>query len=128
MTPINNSDTAWLIVSDFNQENGKFYEDLREDICNPNINEWEFEYLFNESNGGTISELVGGIMSIRVGINGASDSVGGSRYSNIGGGATSEYVGGATEELGSHLYPYTGQLVGGHDPNQQLRHRLANRS
>ncbi len=40
MIPINNSDTAWLIVSDYNQENNKFYEGLREDVYNPNINDW----------------------------------------------------------------------------------------
>jgi hypothetical protein len=40
MTPINNSDTAWLIVSDYNQDNNLPYEDLREDILNPEINSW----------------------------------------------------------------------------------------
>jgi hypothetical protein len=39
MIPINNSDTAWLIVSDYNQDNGKFYEDLRNDIYWPSIND-----------------------------------------------------------------------------------------
>jgi hypothetical protein len=43
MVPINNSDTAWLIVSDFNQDNDKHYEDLREDVLNPEINEWHWE-------------------------------------------------------------------------------------
>ena len=46
MTPINNSDTAWLITTDFNQDNGIFYEDLKEDILNPAINQWEFECKF----------------------------------------------------------------------------------
>ncbi len=33
MTPINNSDTAWLIVADYNQENSIGYpEALREDV------------------------------------------------------------------------------------------------
>ncbi len=40
MTPINNSDTAWLIVSDYNQDNNKFYQELIDDVNNPNINEW----------------------------------------------------------------------------------------
>ncbi len=40
MNPINNSDTAWLIVTDYNQDNDLFYEDLREDILNPEINSW----------------------------------------------------------------------------------------
>jgi hypothetical protein len=39
--PINNSDTAWLIVSDYNQENSiGFPEELREDILNPSTNLW----------------------------------------------------------------------------------------
>ncbi len=42
MTPINNSDTAWLIVSDFNQDNNLPYEDLREDIISPDNNQWVF--------------------------------------------------------------------------------------
>jgi hypothetical protein len=44
MTPINNSDTAWLIVSDYNQDNGKFYEELREDVLNPEVNQYHFEH------------------------------------------------------------------------------------
>jgi hypothetical protein len=40
MIPINNSDTAWLIVSDYNQDNDLPYEELREDVANPNVNEW----------------------------------------------------------------------------------------
>lgn len=37
MIPINNSDTAWLIVADFNQENGKYHEELRADIFDPEV-------------------------------------------------------------------------------------------
>ncbi len=44
MNPINNSDTAWLIVSDYNQDNDLPFEDLREDILNPETNKWEMEY------------------------------------------------------------------------------------
>ena len=40
MIPINNSDTAWLIVSDYNQDNNIPYEDLREDVLNPETNHW----------------------------------------------------------------------------------------
>jgi hypothetical protein len=48
MNPINHSDTAWLIVSDYNQDNGLFYEDLREDVLNPEISQWKFEWrLYN---------------------------------------------------------------------------------
>jgi hypothetical protein len=43
MNPINNSDTAWLIVSDYNQDNDLFYEELREDILNPEMNDWYYE-------------------------------------------------------------------------------------
>ncbi len=60
MTPINNSDTAWLIVSDYNQENGKFYEELREDILNVNMNDWYHEYL-------TVAPNVGGAGGFHVG-------------------------------------------------------------
>jgi hypothetical protein len=41
MIPINNSDTAWLIVSDYNQDNNLPYEDLRDDVLNPDVNNWE---------------------------------------------------------------------------------------
>lgn len=45
MTPINNSDLAWLVVSDYNQDNDIGYPDaLREDIYNPEINTWCWEY------------------------------------------------------------------------------------
>jgi hypothetical protein len=48
MTPVNNSDTAWLIVSDYNQDNGLPYECLREDVLNPDISQWTFEWrLYN---------------------------------------------------------------------------------
>ncbi len=47
MIPINNSDTAWLIVSDYLQDNDYCYEDLREDILNPEINEWCSVNLFS---------------------------------------------------------------------------------
>ncbi len=49
MIPINNSDTAWLVVSDYNQDNGKYYEELREDIISPNVNDWvaDFHTTFN---------------------------------------------------------------------------------
>lgn len=44
MIPINNSDTAWLIVADYNQENGKYHEELRKDVIDPEINGWGYEY------------------------------------------------------------------------------------
>jgi hypothetical protein len=54
--PINNSDTAWLIVADYNQENGKFYEELREDVLNPSTNLWI------DGGEGTISNIGGGYL------------------------------------------------------------------
>lgn len=49
MTPINNSDLAWLIVADYNQDNNiGFPIDLREDVLNPETNNWcsEFTLLY----------------------------------------------------------------------------------
>lgn len=44
MTPINNSDLAWLIVSDYRQDHDILgAEELRDDINNPEINVWIFE-------------------------------------------------------------------------------------
>jgi hypothetical protein len=44
MIPINNSDTAWLIVSDYNQDNGKYHEELREDVLDPDVSQWHYTY------------------------------------------------------------------------------------
>ncbi len=46
MLPINNSDTAWLIVSDYNQDNDLPHEELREDVLNPETNFWCWEWRF----------------------------------------------------------------------------------
>ncbi len=47
MIPINNSDTAWLIVSDYNQDNLIGHPDsLRNDIANPAINQWDWDFKF----------------------------------------------------------------------------------
>ncbi len=56
MTPINNSDTAWLIVSDYNQDNNLPYEELREDVLNPDVNNWSIYYMY-ETQG---TDSVGG--------------------------------------------------------------------
>lgn len=41
MIPINNSDTAWLITADYNQDKDiGFPEELREDVLNPEVNQW----------------------------------------------------------------------------------------
>ncbi len=68
MKPINNSDTAWLIVSDYNQDNDLPYEELREDILNPQINNWSYDYeyradmlnCFASGPHSAIARLVGG--------------------------------------------------------------------
>lgn len=46
MVPVNNSDLAWLIVTDYNQENDLPYEDLRNDILNPEVNDWSIYYVY----------------------------------------------------------------------------------
>jgi hypothetical protein len=58
MNPINNSDTAWLVVSDYNQENNLSYEELRKDILNPEINQWYWEWRFRDMC------MVGGILGV----------------------------------------------------------------
>ncbi len=53
MNPINNSDTAWLIITDYNQDNDIPYEDLKEDILNPNTNQFYYENLYQVEIVGT---------------------------------------------------------------------------
>jgi hypothetical protein len=92
MIPINNSDTAWLIVSDFNQDNDLPYKDLRDDILNCNVNEWACELNYdlnvNYNIDGNIGNRVGDEDTPEVGsdeydfiigsqdLNGASSEVG----------------------------------------------------
>jgi hypothetical protein len=59
MIPINNSDTAWLIVSDYNQENGKYHEELREDVSNPDVNHHDYEYYVDV--GRYVGSIIDGI-------------------------------------------------------------------
>jgi len=61
MIPINNSDTAWLIVSDYNQDNGKFYEDLREDVNDPDVDQWHYVYRLGGMSVGSRMNHLGGI-------------------------------------------------------------------
>ncbi len=77
MLPINNSDTAWLIVSDYNQENDKYYEELRDDIDNPEVNDWHINYrligvgsagrsnYLSSANVGDYSRIVGVSLNMR---------------------------------------------------------------
>lgn len=47
MNPINNSDLAWLITADYNQDNDiGFPDELREDVLNPVPNDWECEWQY----------------------------------------------------------------------------------
>ncbi len=108
MIPINNSDTAWLIVSDYNQENDKFYEDLREDVLNPTTNLWVWEYSLLNAGFGIMEFGVGSLGGgFEVGDRScfedqtASRSVGG-----LGNNAGSLWVGGIQSFIG-----------GSHDPH-----------
>ena len=87
MIPINNSDTAWLIVTDFNQENNLPYEELKEDIYNPAINQWHYE-----NNGGGIGYV--GVGTVGGGTVGGGSSYSGIGSGGIGGGGIGDYVGG----------------------------------
>jgi len=74
MIPINNSDTAWLIVSDFNQDNSLPYEDI---YC-PSINEWSHEFKDRFDSGtGKMSvggnEFVSPVGTIHLDVNSQSD-------------------------------------------------------
>lgn len=67
MIPINNSDLAWLVVSDYNQENEIFgVDELREDVYNPEISKWYFEYFIFQSPGDN-NLVVGGSVGGRPG-------------------------------------------------------------
>ncbi len=60
MIPINNSDTAWLIVSDYLQDNNLPYEDLKKDITSPDINQWIFTYSNLQQNYVGTENIIGG--------------------------------------------------------------------
>jgi hypothetical protein len=90
MTPINNSDTAWLIVADWNQDNDMHHEELKEDVLEPVVNSWHYEYRVY--------------------------AVGGDSYHvgyNVPIGGNDIYIGFAARVGGTN----NGNLVGGHDSN-----------
>jgi hypothetical protein len=92
MIPINNSDTAWLIVSDYNQDNSIGYPDcLRDDIANPEVNVWYYEFENNTAGVGESAPI-----SYSVGLG-----------SIIGG---QNLIMNFSDEVGSSL----GEIVGGH--------------
>jgi hypothetical protein len=104
MIPINNSDIAWLIVTDYNQDNNLPYEDLRDDVCSVEVNGWSWEWE-NDTHGvygydvGSVGSGIGGFSVGSGDCNGRVGSVGSL------GGTTSYFT-----------YSY-GLSVGGHDPN-----------
>ncbi len=55
MIPINNSDLSWLITTDYNQDNNLPYEELRQDIISPNVNDWYYIVNINPHVGGKVS-------------------------------------------------------------------------
>jgi hypothetical protein len=61
MIPINNSDTAWLITTDYNQDNNLPYIDLRQDIISPDTNQWHYENGHDAPQLGTLLDGVGTI-------------------------------------------------------------------
>jgi len=94
MLPINNSDTAWLIVSDYNQDNNLPYEELKEDVLNCNVNDWTYEYDKNDTAvvGNSFGMgSVGGFGSAKVNSE-RSTGVGDEIPRNVGSGFTSEFT------------------------------------
>jgi hypothetical protein len=51
MVPVNNSDTAWLVVADYNQDNDLPYENLIDDIANPDVNDWCYLFPYYYKSG-----------------------------------------------------------------------------
>lgn len=107
MLPINNSDLAWLIVSDYNQDNNiGFPDDLREDILDPKVNDWYYK-------NGNGPQETGGF------------AVGGQVGSTMG---SSAYVGSITSSQrtageGNEDWDDTkGALVGGYRPTEILNY------
>ncbi len=108
MLPRNNSDTAWLIVSDYNQDNDiGFPDNLREDIIDPDINHWYWEW----NNTVTIPGINPNAIVNAVGFFGAVGG-GGSSYASL----ISEPVGNAYGRIGGE--DNTNNVVGGNAPNK----------
>lgn len=90
MVPVNNSDLAWLITADYNQDNGKYHEELREDVINPDVNggDWEFRcLLINRTENNFVVYYAGAVHGENVGgsVRSSSSVVGGGDLGNIGG-------------------------------------------
>ncbi len=101
--PINNSDTAWLIVSDYNQDNNLLYDELREDILDPEIDQWHTALQHRAFDGvGTRGNGVGTLNEGRSMLVGAEDHLGG------------------MGPVIPNIYNVFGHLVGGNAPNQQF--------
>ncbi len=99
MVPINSSDTAWLIVSDYNQDNDFLYEDLREDVLNPDVDQWHtliYYIAFDGVGSSDVNVGTTGYLEARVGIATAVGGVG---------------------PLNPSIYNAFGHLVGGNAPD-----------
>lgn len=111
MVPINNSDTAWLIVADYHQDNAIGHPDeLREDVYNPEINDWYYKNGINLlQNDFNRPRSVGGFI---VGVN-VGSTMGASGY--VGSINTYRRQAGEAHDIGDGTSK--GRLVGGNEPN-----------
>lgn len=100
MIPINNSDTAWLIVADYNQDNSIGYPDfLRDDVNDPEVDCWSMElYQKQDKFTGTHRNYVG------AGSSAMAQGVG-----RVGCCSGTIFVGETID----------GRFVGGYDPNKE---------
>lgn len=95
MIPVNNSDLAWLVIADYNQDNNiGFPDELREDVYNPEVDQSTWE--------SPRTNHIGGYSHIQVG-----GSIGGLDV----GGSDEEEVGGVSH--GEDVLRLHGSLVGG---------------
>jgi hypothetical protein len=109
MLPINNSDTAWLIVADWNQDNGKFHEELMEDVLEPAINNWYYKNGMNLLENPLLDSTidVGGFAcGVRVGNDMCSSG-------HVGSVATYRSFSGEAHDIGDDVP--RGRLVGGNE-------------
>jgi len=89
MNPIDNSDFAWLVYCDWLADNERYTEEqeIRENITNPENNNWDYEYRFSGVSGGVGSHVGGGDVGSGVGsVGGGVGVVGGGVGGVVGGG------------------------------------------
>jgi len=91
MNPIDNSDFALLVYCDWLADHERYTEEqeIRENITNPENNNWNYEYRFVVGVGGVVVG-VGGVVDVggSVGgfVDGGGDGVGGGVSGGVGGG------------------------------------------